>query len=829
MYWLQRYRSSCQVPGRDAEQALFRIILFPLFCAYVFWRDVPTELGVHWWAWFLPTVLGCSLAVVIFAHAVIWPKTSRLRRHFGIILDIGMVTYGMIYADQGGGVLYAIYLWVTIGNGFRYQRAHLIESAVASLVGLTIVWLSKPNWLSHPDVFAGMILGLILIPLYADLLLRRLREATSRAEQANRAKSRFLANMSHELRTPMNAILGMADLMMATRLSGEQRSMAQVVSRSVHSLLGLIENILDISRIESGRMDLREHEYDLHGLAKETLDLLKVQAAQKQLYVTLFIDPDLPWRVIGDADHFRQVLVNLVGNAIKFTDRGGVDVRFFRQVDDDGREWLHVEVIDSGVGIAPSDQERLFEVFTQVDDSPTRRFGGSGLGTTIAKQLVELMGGRIGLSSTPGVGSCFWFDLPFRVAGGAEALTPLLLRAMIVGAGARRMDVAAFCGRIGVDAVTVASPLVVAHTIGMAGRVDEPYAAVVLVDVPPDAAVEEMLSTLRERGQRADLVIVACVDGPAAAERYRQLDRNLYVCSTAAGMVSIYRALRTHPSAVTGEAAPTDLEEELLLRRPGEATARILVAEDNSTNQMVFRKVLESAGYDVHIVDNGEAVLSALDRESYNLVVLDLHMPLLDGVEVLKLYRFTHSVKDGVPFLVLSGDATPETRAMCADLGVSHYLTKPVEPARLLRETRNILGDQKTGAGDPGAEIHTFTGLVSSQTLRELAELDVSGDGFLEQVMSTFVADAAGLLAECRANAARSGWDALSESAHALKGCANSIGAAYLAEKAAELEQAADDADPVRAERLLEEIDHRMPPTLATLRSLIDQLTIRRA
>src|ERR671919_1539444 len=330
----------------------------------------------------------------------------------------------MAVFGEPAGWLLLLYIWVTLGSGFRFGAKYLISELAMSVVGFGIVLYVNDFWRAHSSLGMGLLLAMIAVSLYVLSLVRRMFDAIARAEAANVAKRRFISVISHEMRTPLNAIIGMADLLRDTSLSREQADMLQTLRGSSRVLLGLVEDVLDFSKIEAGKLALEKTDFDLHALVNSTCRIVAAQAAAKGVDFVVSIMPEVPPAVRGDPHHLRQVLINLAGNAVKFTTAGSVTVHVSVQAETDAKVRLKFSIRDTGIGIAPEAQSKIFDSFTQADQSTTRRFGGSGLGTTIAKQLVGLMGGRIGLESAIGLGSTFWFEVelakqPERQSAGA--------------------------------------------------------------------------------------------------------------------------------------------------------------------------------------------------------------------------------------------------------------------------------------------------------------------------------------------------------------------------------------------------------------------------
>ncbi|NJD61961.1 MAG: response regulator [Deltaproteobacteria bacterium] len=768
-------------PERD--QGYIRFILCLAFNIYLF-RHESVPGSVLWAA-----ATYNFYSTVMLVSTFLQPGKSTLRRVSGLTLDTLIICYCMYLSGKAGAPLVLVLFWNMFGYSFRYGKNYLFYGMGLCLVFFGGVITNTPYWIANKEMGYGLLIGVIMIPaVFVGFMISKVTVAMEKAEEANRAKSRFVANMSHEMRTPLNGILGTVELLTDTRMDPEQQEYVKAVRTSASALLSLVNDVLDISKIEEGKVEIHPEDMDLHAFIKTTASIVLRQVKNKGLAFRVVVSPSLPFLVKGDVSRIRQVVTNLLSNAAKFTEKGEVALRVLPEAEDEETVTVRFEVADTGIGMTKEAKHRIFERFTQADDSITRKYGGTGLGTTISKELVDLMGGKIGVESELGKGSTFWFTIKLGKQPASAALesmsTPISrTRVLLVAAddgvaetvngfllswGVKHIRRVQNTGQAYDYASRITKDRSTCHVTVVAGKDlnEEPY------------RFSEALKTM---GALQNIRLVLIGDGSPGANS-EEASKHGYraVVESPASLRELMGAMHYVLPYVEDWQASIPVAAgagNAAFRR-----LRILVAEDNPTNQMVIAKLLERAGHEVKVVGDGLQALDALRNERLDIALLDLNMPVIGGMETARRYLAEMKDNNPIPLVALTADATPESKKACEDAGIKAYMTKPFETKKVLSTLQNltsqtILPPANTG-GEPAQETvekKARPGLDEA-TLEEIEAMGPTKE-FVKNLVWLFIRDSEKRIREMEVAAEMKNVKRLCEAAHALKGISGSIGA----------------------------------------------------
>lgn len=779
------------VQARDREHEMIknRIVLIILAWSSFAILDASRGLIIGFGIYFF-------VSIAVAAAYRLHPRPSSLRRFMGLCIDFGAAAFLFRIGGESFAAVYPALLWVILGNGFRFGVKWLyLASAMAAIsFGWTIYTVDY--WRGSPSLSIGLLVGLVVIPAYCSTLITKISQAKEEAEAANKAKSLFLASISHELRTPLNAIIGYGTHLLDMKLPEKQHQMISTSVSAGRHLLHLINQLLNFAHSES-RDELPEPKsFSLVDILSEVRDIMRIAADQKDLKIILQAEPGSDQLVAGQVDYIRNILLNLASNAVKFTESGSITLRCgFGSAHDGEQMWA--SVTDTGPGIPQDAQQKIFDVFQQANDNIASEFGGTGLGLAICRQLASQMGGYISLDSRPGTGSTFTLSFPADIVG-TEELDEDRSVVRILSL-TREADAPVICNDDD-------QPIKIDH-IQCLGSDDldrildhrnlELYDIALLDEAI--AADHDDQSPLWSAFRKAKLPPVLLAEGKQKNLGDLQLRAAFATLLPPGSDFSAIRSAVQIGCSFIGSGSGQRLEtgEE---ERPSEiATVRVLIADDNRTNQMVLETILSNAGHEVTVVADGERALEELEQGSFEIVFLDVNMPIMGGIECCKLWRQIEGPRKHVPIIGLTADSTADTEKKCLDAGMDLRITKPIEATKLLSVIASQTASktdptESSVAPDPLGVVSNIAGRVRKDAPPPVdpTQLDyllsIGDEAFVQSIIDAYLEDASEILVAFRKAIDEDSVEDFRFHAHAFKSGAANIGAKLLVETCAKLE-----------------------------------------
>jgi two-component system, sensor histidine kinase RpfC len=740
---------------------------------------------------------NCLLFVALRANIVnlLWPRLAA------IILDVATAVVIITRSPETMSFIYPAFLWMTLGNGFRFGLKWLRVAALLSALSFGAIVTLTAYWADKLVLGYSLTLALIIIPGYCSTLIRKLSDARDQAEEANRAKSYFLASVSHELRTPLNAIIGYGNHLKEMALPKNQHDMIDASVRAGEHLLHLIDQLIQIARNDSGPIIEQKKSMRATDIMLEVREIMLMRAQEKNLTIQLHADTMSDALVEGSADVVRNILLNLVGNAIKFTESGSIMISSGLSLDH-GKTSLNLSVADTGIGIAADAQKRIFEPFQQADETVLNRFGGTGLGLAICRQLLNHVGGIISVDSEVGCGARFTVSLPVELSAlqeperCVESAPDPVVRLLALGQfDAELLAKAQAAGNYHVRNLVCASKTELADALKLISLND--YGIAMLDrNLASQCAPGDPIWQQFSEAQVAPVLVADTANIDFGDVELRAAFAT--VIPPSPNFDEVRSAIHIGCSFAKG--AASDDKAQLPKQAVSYKPRSVLVADDNRTNRNILAAILETAGHKVTLVCDGDETVEALEQGSYDIVLLDVNMPRLNGIDACRMWRQIEGGRNHIPIVGVTADATLETEERCLAAGMDLRITKPVNAPLLLATIDNCCcgGDEVTlpcAIEDPLQKVVpiNYGGAGMPQNVIDadhIQYLHSIGDiSFVAEMVESFFADAAESIGYMETAIAAKEAGQFRFAAHGMKSCSYNVGANQLAALCAKFEK----------------------------------------